>query len=138
MEISVCRPKASSQEVECPETIKMLIILRRKPTPQIQSLAIQLRTNTISLYLGILKYQMYIACQYSRAGFFRFIRDLVAADDWKGMLGSLKETDNTIGRDIKTIDSSALGTIGVNLTELQSKADDMLVGLSEVRSEVEV
>ena len=116
----------------------MLIILRRKPTPQTQSLAIQLRTNTISLYLDILKYQMYIACQYSRAGFFRFIRDLIAADDWKGMLGSLKETDNTIGRDIKTIDSSALGTIGVNLTELQSKADDVLIKLSEVRSEVEV
>ena len=72
--------------MECPEIIKMLIILRRKPTPQIQSLAIQLRTNTISLYSDILKYQMYIACQYSRAGFFRLIRDLVAADDWKGMV----------------------------------------------------
>ena len=116
----------------------MLIILCRKPTPQIQSLAIQLRTNTISLYLDILKYQMYIACQYSRAGFFRFIRDLVAADDWKGMLGSLKETENTIGRDIKTINSSVLGIYGVNLTELQGKADDILIELSEVRSEVEV
>lgn len=81
---------------------------------------------------------MYIACQYSRAGFFRFIRDLVAADDWKGMLGSLKETENTIGRDIKTIDSSALRTTGDNLTELQGKADDMLIGLSKVQSEVEV
>lgn len=81
---------------------------------------------------------MYIACQYSRAGFFRFIRDLVAADDWKSMLGSLKEIETTISRDIKTVNSSALGTIGVNLTELQGKADDMLIGLSEVRSEVEV
>lgn len=111
---------------------------RRVPLPHSQELCMQLRAKVVNLYSQILKYQVRLAHQYSRAGFFRFLRDLLVADNWKDMLVALQNIEEGTNKDLKTLDSGALGTIDLNVSKLQGKADDILIGLSEVRSEVEV
>ena len=117
---------------------QMLMLWRRISSPQIRSLGTQLRTKTIDLYSQILKYQIHLARQYSRAGFFRFLRDLFVVDRWKEMFGTLKETEESINKDLQILDIEALGNIDLNMSRLQGKADDILTGLSGVRNEVEV
>jgi hypothetical protein len=98
----------------------------------------QLRTKTVNLYSQIIKYQIYLARQYSRAGFFRFLRDLALADDWKAMLNTIKKTEESVVKDLETLDSGAIENIQTNMLNLQGKADNILAGLSGVRAEVEV
>jgi N-terminal domain of NWD NACHT-NTPase len=52
-----------------------------------------LRKQTTTLYSEILKYQIKIARQYSRPGYFRFVRDLVEADPWTTMLKDVIDTE---------------------------------------------
>jgi hypothetical protein len=66
------------------------------------------------------------------------LRDLFVIDKWKDMRGTLEEIEESINKDLKTLDSGALGNINLNMSRLQCKADNILTGLSEVRSEVEV
>jgi hypothetical protein len=106
--------------------------------PHSQELNTRLRAKIANLYSQILKYQVQLAHQYSRAGFFRFLRDLFVADNWKDMLMALQKTEEIINKDLQTLDSGSLGTIDLNISKLQDKADDLLIGLNEVRSEVEV
>jgi hypothetical protein len=112
--------------------------LCRMPSTEVRNLYEQLRTNTIDLYSQILKYQLHIARQYSRAGFFRFLRDFVALDEWKDMIGTLEKTEDNIRKDLRELDSGTLDTIALNVSNLQGKADDILIKLKEVRREVEV
>jgi len=111
---------------------------RRVPLSHSQELSTQLRAKVVNLYSQIIKYQVQLAHQYSRGVFFRFLRDLFVADKWKDMLMALQKTEESINKDIKPLDSGAWRTIGLNVSELQGKADDILIGLSKVRSEVEV
>jgi hypothetical protein len=107
-------------------------------SPQTQNLVTQLRTKTVSLYSQILKYQIHLVHQYSRAGFFRFLRDLIVADDWKGMLGTLRGTEESIKQDLQRLDSDALRNVDLKVSRLRGKVDDILTRLNEVRSLVKV
>ena len=116
----------------------MLILWPRISSPQTQNLVTQLRTKTISLYSQILKYQVHLVHQYSRAGFFRFLRDLIVADDWNGMLETLRGTEESINKDLERLDSDALRNVDLKVSGLRGKVDDILTRLHEVRSLVEV
>src|SRR3954464_6039786 len=89
---------------------------------QTRNLYTQLRTKTIGLYSQILKYQIHLVYQYSRAGFFRYLRNLFIADNWKGMLGTLRETEKSIDKDLERLDSDALRSIDPKISRLQDSA----------------
>jgi hypothetical protein len=110
----------------------------RSSSPQIQDLDKQLRKNTALLYSQILKYQINLACQYSRAGFFRFLRDVIVADNWKDMLQALKATEENIRRDLNLLDRVTLDKIDLDIASLHGKADGMLAEVKEVRTDIKV
>jgi hypothetical protein len=114
-----------------------LIPRYRTLSPQAR-LARLVRDKVISLYSQILKYQIYVFRQYSRAGFFRFLRDVVVADNWKEMLKALKETESAIRRNLTELDTNVLRQVNIEVSKLQEKANEILSGLDEIRSEVEV
>lgn len=47
-------------------------------------------SKTVQLYTEILKYEIRVACQYSRSTPHRILRDAVLADDWTTMLDHKK------------------------------------------------
>jgi len=110
----------------------------RSSSPQIQDLGKQLRKNTALLYSQILKYQINLARQYSRAGIFRFLRDVIVADNWKDMLEALKATEENIRRDLNLLDRVTLDKIDLEIASLHGKADGTLAEVKEVRTDIKV
>ncbi|EGC40965.1 conserved hypothetical protein [Histoplasma capsulatum var. duboisii H88] len=95
------------------------------------------RAKTISIYSQILKYQISFSQQCSRSGLFRFLRDYVIADDWQGMLESIKGTEEDISRVLDSFDSRTLKKIDEQVSVLRSNADKSLDLLLETKAGVE-
>ncbi|EER45012.1 predicted protein [Histoplasma capsulatum H143] len=95
------------------------------------------RAKTISIYSQILKYQISLSQQCSRSGLFRFLRDYVIADDWQGMLESIKGTEEDISRVLDSFDSRTLKKIDEQVSVLRSNADKSLDLLLETKAGVE-
>ncbi|KKZ62642.1 hypothetical protein EMCG_03052 [[Emmonsia] crescens] len=95
------------------------------------------RAKAVSIYSQILKYQISLSQQYSRSGLFRFLRDCVIADDWQGMLESIKGTEEGISKVLDTFDSRTLKMIGEQVAILQNKADESLNLLLDTKTGVE-
>ncbi|EDN02269.1 predicted protein [Histoplasma mississippiense (nom. inval.)] len=101
-------------------------------------LNVSFRAKTISIYSQILKYQISLSQQCSRSGLFCFLRDYVIADDWQGMLESIKGTEEDISRVLDSFDSRTLRKIDEQVSVLRSNADKSLGLLLETKAGVEV
>lgn len=84
----------------------MLIQWSRRSS--LQDINTSFKDKAIELYSQILKYQIQPAQQYSRLGLFRFLRDVVVADDWKVRVADLKKTEKRITKDLSTFDTYTL------------------------------
>ncbi|OJD26863.1 hypothetical protein ACJ73_01743 [Blastomyces percursus] len=96
------------------------------PPTYLVKLNVSFRAQAVSICLQILKYQICLSQQYARSGLFRFLRDCVIADDWQGMLESIKATEEGISKVLDTRDSRALKLIGEQVVILRNNADDSL------------
>ncbi|KAF7118472.1 hypothetical protein CNMCM5793_007993 [Aspergillus hiratsukae] len=92
----------------------------------------RLRTKSVALYVQIIKSQMLVTCHYSRAGFFRFWRDVASVDDWKQMLADMIEAKQNIDEDLQALGQSLLGHVDAELSKLQEKADNMIRMLGDI------
>ena len=91
----------------------------------------------MELYSQILKYQIQLAQQCSRSGLFRFLRDLVVADNWKVIIIDLKKTEERINKDLSTFGSNTLEGIDDKVSELQNQADKSWALLMKTKVDVE-
>ncbi|KAL2361545.1 hypothetical protein RJZ56_005577 [Blastomyces dermatitidis] len=107
------------------------------PPTYLVELNASFRAQAISIYSQILKYQISLSQQYARRGLFRFLRDCVIADDWQGMLESIKATEEGIDKVLDTLDSRALKMIGEQIAILRDNADDVLSVLLDTKASVE-
>ncbi len=96
------------------------------------------RVKTVKIYSQILAYQLRLACHYSHAGLFRFLRDVAKVDDWKAKLTDLKTMEESINNDLRTLGSHTLIVINDKVSELQNLASKSLALLGETRVAVEV
>lgn len=115
----------------------MLIHSHSVPTHLVE-LNASFRAKAVSIYSQILKYQISLSQQYSRSGLFRFLRDCVIADDWQGMLESIKGTEEGISKVLDTFDSRTLKMIGEQVAILRNNADESLSLLLDTKAGVEV
>ncbi|PMD14340.1 WD40 repeat-like protein [Hyaloscypha hepaticicola] len=111
---------------------------QRASSHQQRDLGLQLRTKTIRLYVQVLKYQIYVARQYSRAAFFRLLRDIVVVDGWRDMLGAMKKTKKSIDEDLWTFDIGVVGKIDSKILQLQGKADDIFDDIQILKQKQQV
>ena len=81
---------------------------------------------------------MRLAKQYSYSWSFRFLRDLVAVDNWKDMLQSITEIDQNIKDDLEFLGGHALKTIDDKLENLQTQMVTSLDLITEARNEAKV
>ncbi|OJD19429.1 hypothetical protein AJ78_00603 [Emergomyces pasteurianus Ep9510] len=100
-------------------------------------LNVSFKTKAVSVYSQILRYQISLSQQYSRSGLFRFLRDIVIADDWQGMLKSIKGTEESISKVLDTFDSRTLKIIGEQVAILRNNADKSLSLLLDTKASVE-
>jgi hypothetical protein len=96
------------------------------------------RGQTVELYSQILKYQIKLAHQYARSGFFRFLRGLAVIDNWNVMLEDLKKKEEGINKILGAFGSKSLRTIEDKVSEIQRNAEKSLTILTEARAYVEV
>ncbi|KAL5610968.1 hypothetical protein FOBRF1_007085 [Fusarium oxysporum] len=62
----------------------------------VEDLEASIKEETVKLYAMILKYQMRLLKHFSRSGFFRWMKDVTVADDWKGMFDAILEIEKAI------------------------------------------
>ncbi|KAL3441572.1 hypothetical protein BJX65DRAFT_245042 [Aspergillus insuetus] len=98
----------------------------------------QIRTKLVDLYCGILRYQIRLASHCSCGEAFRFLRDVFAADNWKEMRSHLEEMMNDIHNSLRTMDSNTLVKVDAQMSNLQSKADEILTEITKVDRKVEI
>ncbi|RHZ49195.1 hypothetical protein CDV55_100690 [Aspergillus turcosus] len=91
-----------------------------------------LRTKSVALYAQIIKSQMLVTRHYSRAGFFRFWRDVASVDDWKQMLADMIQAKQNIDEDLQALGQSLLGHVDAEVSKLQEKADNMIRMLGDI------
>jgi hypothetical protein len=90
------------------------------------------------MYFQILKYQIYLFRQYSRAGVVRFLRDVVVADDWVSLREQIEKSRHSIDNDLREIDGKTIGDIDRTMSALREKAEKFMESLTEIQVAVEV
>jgi hypothetical protein len=66
-----------------------------------------------------LRYQIHLAKQYARSSFFRCVKDLVVPDDWKAILSTITELDETISQQLTTLGNHTLSEVDKKMEKLQ-------------------
>lgn len=107
-------------------------------TGPLKDLVASLRPKTVKLYAEVLRYQMLLAKHYSRPGFFQILRDLVAVDDWKGMLNNVVEQEKTVNDVLETLSNHTLKGIDRKVADLQNDMSKSLSLSLEIRDETKV
>ncbi|KAJ0413509.1 hypothetical protein BJY00DRAFT_58501 [Aspergillus carlsbadensis] len=81
-------------------------------------LGASLRAKTVNLYAEVLRYQIRLAKQYARSSFFRFIKDLAVPDDWKGIVSTITELDETISQQLSALGNHTLSEVDKKMEKL--------------------
>ncbi|PYI36163.1 hypothetical protein BP00DRAFT_474846 [Aspergillus indologenus CBS 114.80] len=79
-----------------------------------------------SLFKQVLEYQIRLARQFSRAGLFQGIRDMVTADDWLGMTTNIEQIDKSIHTMLAEWSQKTIQHIDATVASMQEKMDKSL------------
>lgn len=71
----------------------------------------QFEKHTVELYARVLEYQLRMACHYARNRLQRYLRNVALGDDWKAILTSIKEYEQSSRYDMEALDSSRLNAL---------------------------
>ncbi|KAL3475918.1 hypothetical protein BJX99DRAFT_258996 [Aspergillus californicus] len=126
-----------AQGEDAAEGLEAISDLLVRKSEEHQRLAASLQKKTIELYFLILKYQVLLAKQYSRSGVFRYLRDLVVADDWLTMLSRIQVIKGTINEDLEAFSQGALKDIDNRAQALQEGQKVIVEKLLETNHKVE-
>ncbi|KAL2836945.1 hypothetical protein BJY01DRAFT_221446 [Aspergillus pseudoustus] len=99
--------------------------------------AASLRKKTIDIYSLILKYQILVAKQYSRSTMFRFLRDVVVADNWANLLMEIERVKQAINEDLEILSQGTLKDIDGHVRELQDGQRKILDKLMETDQKIQ-
>lgn len=97
-----------------------------------------IREQTISLYTQILEFQIRLARQFSHAGFFRGIRDLVTADDWSEMTNNIKQIDESIHTMLSEWSHKTIQHIDQTVSSIQENVDKSLALVMDIKKDMNV
>ncbi|CCF39766.1 ankyrin repeat protein [Colletotrichum higginsianum] len=89
----------------------------------------QLRMYLIQLYALIIQLQIRLVLRYDRTAVTRFVRDTVKADDWKSLVKSIKDLEDSNFRDINAIGQHVLLHVR---TTIEHQGQQMSVGFAEM------
>ncbi|KAK6215441.1 ankyrin repeat protein [Colletotrichum tabaci] len=89
----------------------------------------QLRMYLIQLYALIIQLQIRLVLRYDRTAVTRFVRDTVKADDWKSLVESIKDLEDSNFRDINAIGQHVLLHIR---SAIEHQGQQMSVGFAEM------
>jgi recombinational DNA repair ATPase RecF len=76
--------------------------------------------------------------QYSRAGVFRFLRDVIVVDKWADLEAQIKAKEQSIEEDLRKIDSKTLNVMDSKLSQVGDKVEQSLTLLKEFAVKFEV
>ncbi|KAJ6011356.1 hypothetical protein N7451_002768 [Penicillium sp. IBT 35674x] len=71
-------------------------------------LGASIRSQTVKLYVAVLRYQMRLTQHFAQSGLLRFFTDLKMTDDWDNMLQNIRKIDESINRELNTLSSNTL------------------------------
>ena len=87
------------------------------------------------MYSYILKYQISVAIQYSRASFIRFCRDVATVDKWSIKTTQIQDLESEIGGVLRGLDGVKLSDVERRLMKLH---EEVLERLSDIQRGLEV
>ncbi|KAL4893172.1 hypothetical protein BDV59DRAFT_207958 [Aspergillus ambiguus] len=102
-----------------------------RPDESLEDLGASIRAKTIDLYTCVLQYQIRFAKYLSKTGIIRFLGDISVSDDWKSMLGAIKNLDDQISQGLRDRSANTLRVIEQRVNELKKG----MTILSEVRED---
>ncbi|KAJ5634313.1 hypothetical protein N7528_002155 [Penicillium herquei] len=126
----------SDDAMDCFEEISKLMVVYRvvESTPidsssragsgqakSLSELASSIKSQMIALYSRILKYQIRLSRHLNKSGFLRFVEDLAATDDWKGMFQEIDNLDQSIRKSLDTLNTHTLQRINTQVLELHQQ-----------------
>ncbi|KAJ5541531.1 hypothetical protein N7494_006607 [Penicillium frequentans] len=90
----------------------------------LDELGASIRSQTVKLYVAVLRYQMRLAQHFAQSGLLRFFTDLKMTDDWDNMLQSLKKVDESINRELNTLSSNTLRQVERKIQKLHDEMEE--------------
>ncbi|KAI9372968.1 hypothetical protein BJX61DRAFT_542167 [Aspergillus egyptiacus] len=106
------------------------------PSEPLEDLGAALRARIVTLYAQVLRYHIRLARHYAHSSFFRALRDLAVADNWKDMLVSIADMENGINGDLEIFAGHTIQEIDRKVEELGHKIEESLKLASEMRDDV--
>ncbi|KAJ5609901.1 hypothetical protein N7528_009167 [Penicillium herquei] len=104
----------------------------------IEKLNSSIRSQTVRLYTAVLKFQMRLAKHYLKSGVYRFLEDVIAVNDWNGMMQTITDLDKYITDDLRALSDQALQDIQNKMNDLQNDLGGLLDLTIEARDEAKV
>ncbi|KAL4907027.1 hypothetical protein BDW74DRAFT_176626 [Aspergillus multicolor] len=95
-----------------------------------------LRARIVKLYAQVLRYQMRLAKHYAHSTFFRSMRDLAVADNWKELLASITDMEKGISGDLEILTGHTIKAIDSKVDELKHLMDESLRVATETKDQV--
>lgn len=103
-----------------------------------KDLGASLRGRIVKLYAQVLRYQIRLAKHYAHSSFFRSLQDVFVADNWKEMLVSITDMEDSITGDLEILAGHTIQGIDRKVAELGHLMDESLRLGRETRDEVKV
>ncbi|KAL2824424.1 hypothetical protein BDW59DRAFT_147633 [Aspergillus cavernicola] len=94
--------------------------------------------KTVVLYTQILEYQIRLVHHLSRSGLIRAFADLTVKDGWKGLAGSIEETEKGIVSVLNDLDRATLHNIDQGVETIYELGEKALGMLNELQGDVKV
>lgn len=104
----------------------------------LDELGASIRSQTVKLYVAVLRYQMRLAQHFAQSGLLRFFADLKMTDDWDNMLQSLKTVDESINRELNTLSSNTLQQVEQEIQRLHNEMAESRYEIREAIGETKV
>ncbi|KAF9762005.1 hypothetical protein IL306_003590 [Fusarium sp. DS 682] len=101
----------------------------------VEDLEASIKEETVKLYAMILKYQMRLLKHFSRSGFFRWMKDVTVADDWKGMFDAILEVEKAIDLLLGALRGHILRKIETGVGQLSEQLESARQTMIEARDE---
>lgn len=98
----------------------------------------RVKDKMIDLYSQFLKYQISLVAQYSRPSIKRLLRDAVLKDNWTAMLTNMKNTEDSITSDLKTLNRKMITSINNQMSNLRQTVKLILDESIKANEEIKV
>lgn len=104
----------------------------------LDELGASIRSQTVKLYVAVLRYQMRLAQHFAQSGLLRFFAGLKMTDDWDNMLQNIKRIDESINRELNTLSSNTLRQVERKLQKLLGEMAESRYVIREAIDETKV